>query len=192
MVNSSFHWQMCSLVAHRSRKGGTTRKEPAEGVVHKGRIVVQTTPSTVVITLPIHPHFGREAQIWRGPYRRRGVGEVVDVELPDGIRRQLPIGWTDRLPVRRCPVIGSSLVLFDAGRLLDLIRFLDALAEKLAHSPSPTEGGYPDTTRCSTKPGVQSASARGSAVPEPEATRSRGPVDGADDPPSADRKGGRS
>jgi hypothetical protein len=27
---------------------------------------------------------------------RCSVGEVVDVELPDGIRRQLPIGWTDR------------------------------------------------------------------------------------------------
>jgi hypothetical protein len=89
-------------------------------------------------------------------------------------------------------VIGSSLVLFDAGRLLDEIRFLDALAEKLAHSSSPMEGGYPNTTRCSTKPGVHSASARGSAVAELEATRSRGPVDGADDPPSPDRKGGRS
>jgi hypothetical protein len=89
-------------------------------------------------------------------------------------------------------VIGSSLVLFDASRLLEQARFLDALAEKLAHSLSPTEGGYPDTTRCSTKPGVPSASARGSAVAEREATRSRGPVDGADDPPSPDRKGGRS
>jgi hypothetical protein len=172
--------------------GGRGRKDPRETVSRKGRIVVQTTPSTVVITLPIHPHFGREAQVWRGPYRRHGVGEVVDVELPDGIRRQLPIGWTDRLPVRRCPVIGSSLVLFDAGRLLEQIRFLDALAEKLAHSSSPTEGGYPDTTCSSTKPGVPSASARGSAVAEPEATRSRGAVDGADDPPSPDQKGGRS
>ena len=161
-------------------------------VVRNPSIVVQTTPSTVIITLPIHPHFGREAQVWRGPYRRRGVGEVVDVELPDGIRRQLPIGWTDRRPTRRCPVIGSLLVLFDAGRLLDQIRFLDALAEKLANSWALAEGGYPDTARSSTQPGVHSASARGPAVAEPEATASSGPVDGADDPPSPDRRGGRS
>jgi hypothetical protein len=127
--------------------GGRGRKDACGIVSRNPRIVVQTTPSTVVITLPIHPHFGREAQVWRGPYRRRGVGEVVDVELPDGIRRQLPIGWTDRRPARRCPVVGSSLVLFDAGRLLEQLRFLDALAEKLAHSSSPTEGGYPDTIR---------------------------------------------
>jgi hypothetical protein len=96
----------------------------------------------------------------------RRIERVVDVELPDGIRRQLPIGWTDRRPARRCPVIGSSPVLFDAGRLLELLRFLDALAEKLAPSSSPTEGGYPDPTRSSTKPEVHSASARGSAVAE--------------------------
>jgi len=161
-------------------------------MVQNPSIVVQTTPSSVVITLPIHPHFGREVQVWRGPYRRRGVGEVVDVELPDGVRRQLPVGWTDRRPARRCPVIGSSLVLFDAGRLLDQIRFLDALAEKLANSSALAEGGYPDTARSSTQPGVHSASARGPAVAEPEATSSRGAVDGADDPPSPDRRGGRS
>ena len=55
--------------------------DSARKVSRKGRIVVQTTPSTVVITLPIHPHFDREAHVWRGPYRRRGVGELVDVEL---------------------------------------------------------------------------------------------------------------
>ena len=89
------------------------------------------------------------------------------MELPDGIRRQLPIGWTDRLPVRRCPVIGSSLVLFDAGRLLDLIRFLDALAEKwpilrrrrrvgiptrLAAAPSPASRAHPREAPLSLSP----------------------------------------
>jgi len=114
----------------------------------------------------------------------------VDVELPDGIRRQIPVGWTDRRPTRRCPVIDGSQVLFDAGRLLEGIRFLEALAEKLANSSPLQEGGYPDSSRPSTVPGVHGASARGPAVAEREATSSSRRVDGAHDPPSSDRRGG--
>jgi hypothetical protein len=167
------------------------RRYRVTGVDRNPSISVQNAPSTLVVTLPIHPYFGRQVQVWRGPYRRHGVGEVVDVELPDGIRRQLPIAWTDRRPSRRCPVIGSSLVLFDAARLLEQIPFVKALAEKLAHSCSHAEGVYPDPTRSSLKPEGHRASARGPAVAEPEATPDGDLVDGADDPPSSEPRRAR-
>jgi hypothetical protein len=79
----------------------------------------QTAPSPpgdgVVITYPVHPHFGEVLPVWRT--YEGGFPRVV-VELPEGCRRITPVEWTSRRPSVTCPRLSGRLVLFDVKRLL--------------------------------------------------------------------------
>jgi hypothetical protein len=80
----------------------------------------------VTITYPIHPHYGRVLRVWR-TFKEGGARLVV--EAPNGLRRLVPVEWTNRCPTKPCARIGSRPVLFEADLLA---RAASLIAEKLA------------------------------------------------------------
>src|SRR5262249_17077801 len=69
-------------------------------------------------------------QVWRGPFKQLGRDLIV-VEQTNGLRRALPLEWTDRRPTAVCPIVDGQPVLFQIERLIAGTRLVAALAEKL-------------------------------------------------------------
>jgi len=91
-----------------------------------------------VVTCPIHPWFGRELPVSRGPLRFLGR-EVIELEDADGRRLRLPLEWTDRRPTRPCPLVNGRRLLVEAERLVAATRWVQAQTEKL--TTARTAGG---------------------------------------------------
>ena len=117
----------------------------------------QTAPSPppgdgVVITYPVHPHYGKALPVWR-VYEGRAARVVV--ELPEGYRRIIPVEWTSRRPSVTCPRVGGRLVLFDVKRLATAAQWA---AEKLT---SAVGGSSSPRAEARAKRGDTDAASRG-------------------------------